>query len=208
MPTLVQITIKTADAIPENFITNTFAVTGDVDSPTDSLALMGCFKTFYDAIRGAIYPSTVAQNNHEFKLYIAGGPKPNYPLYENVWNFATALSGNPLPSECAVCLSYAGVRIPGLAQARRRGRVYLGPCKDTLNSVGRPLQASLTAILAAAQVLKDNIDDVPSAGAWAVWSPTNESAVALTDAWMDNAWDTQRSRGLIRTLKTMVPLVP
>lgn len=208
MATLVQITLKTVDAIPENFITNTFAVTGDVVDAGDYADLMACFKTFYDAIRGAIFPSTIAMNNHEFKLYIAGGPRPNYPIYENVWNLASAPSGNPLPSEVALCLSFAGLRVPGFAQARRRGRVYLGPCKDTLNSAGRPVPASITAILAAAQVLRDDIEDVPSAGSWAVWSPTNGSAVALTDAWMDNAWDTQRSRGLIRTLKTTVPLVP
>nr|CRY97362.1 hypothetical protein [uncultured prokaryote] len=208
MPTLVQVTIKTADAIPENFITNNFAVTGDVDSPTDSADLMAAFQTFYGTVKTACFPVTVAQNAHEFKLYIAGGPRPNYPLYENVFNLTGPGSGDTLPSEVALCLSFAGVRIPGLPQARRRGRVYLGPLKATNNVLGRPSSSVITAILAAAQTLKDDIDDIPSAGSWAVWSPTSGTAVSLTDAWMDNAWDTQRSRGLIRTLKTMEPLVP
>lgn len=206
MPTLVQITLKTTDAIPENFITNNFAVSGEVSAPGDATALMDVFKTFYDAIRTTVYPSTIAQSNHDFKLYIAGGSAPNYPFYENVWSMASSPSGTTLPSEVALCLSYEGLRIPGLAQARRRGRVYLGPCKDTMNVSGRPAASAITTILAAAQGLATGIQGVTSAEDWAVWSPSNGTAVDLFSAWMDNSWDTQRSRGLIRTLKTVVNL--
>lgn len=206
MPTLVQITLKTADAIPENFVTNNYCVSGDVASGADSLALMNVFKTWYDVVRTNLLPSTVAQLNHDFKLYIAGGAKPNYPLYENVFNLTSSPSGTTLPSEVATCLSFEGLRIPGLAQARRRGRVYLGPVKDTVNSGGRPAAAIQANLLAGAQALATGIRTVPSAGDWAVWSPSNGTAVILWNAWMDNSWDTQRSRGLIRTLKTSVPL--
>nr|CRY97358.1 hypothetical protein [uncultured prokaryote] len=203
MASLIQITLHTADAVSENFITNQFAVTGDVSSVPDSEALMECFKDFYDYLRLSAFPAEVAKNGHDFKLYIAGGAKPNYPLYESTFDFAVAPTGAGLPSEVAACLSFQGTRTPGSPQARRRGRVYIGPLLATTNTSGRPSSGLITNMIGAAQQLYDDIGTVTSAGSWAVWSPTDGLAVPITNGWVDNAFDTQRSRGLARTSRTL-----
>lgn len=202
MASQVQITLHTTDAVSENFITNSFAVTGDVASVPDSEALMAAFKAFYDGITSTVLGSSIAKTGHDFKIYIAGGPKPNYPLYEDTFDLDSAPTGASLPSEVAICLSFQGTRTPGLPQARRRGRIYVGPLKSTTNVDGRPSTASISNLLFYAQDLYDDILAITSAGSWAVWSTTNGAAVAVTNGWVDNAFDTQRSRGLTRTARS------
>jgi len=202
MATLVQITLRTADGISENFITNQFALTDDVTAGADETAVRDAFDTFYSTLGPDILSSWVAQNNHIIKLYLAGGPQPNYPFYEDTFSLAAAPSGTGLPTEVAVCLSFQGLRIPGTPQARRRGRVYLGALKATVNSNQRPASANITDILDAAEGLYDDLAVIPSAGTWAVWSPTDGSAVPLIEAWVDDSFDTQRSRGQARTTRT------
>lgn len=199
----MQVTIRTADNIPENFVTNQFATTDNISTPSDADLWRDAVNTFYDDVSGALFPSTIAQNGHIVKMYAAGGPTPNYPYYESTFDLSSAPSGGTLPSEVALCLSFQGVRTAGNPQARRRGRIYLGPLDTGVNSSGRPSTTDITTILDAAEAFYDDVALITTAGVWAVWSPTDGQAVPLTEAWVDDAFDTQRSRGLGRTTRTV-----
>lgn len=195
-----QVILKTADAVPENYITNSWAFQG-TDVLTNTTGITTALKDFYDDFGSYISPS-ITQNGHMVKYYELPGSVPNYPFEEDSWNLAVAPSGTALPSELAVCLSFQGDRQAGFPQARRRGRVYLGPF-DTGSTTGdRPSSALLTALGTAAATFAANIDALTGQNLWAVWSPSDQVTVPITDGWIDNAWDIQRRRGVVYTSRT------
>lgn len=108
----------------------------------------------------------------------------------------------------ALCLSFQADRVPGQPQARKRGRIYLGFLRESLNDgTGRPTSAAITTILDAYEALYDAIDSITDAGTLAVWSGVDGAAWPVTTAWIDNAFDTQRSRGVVPTSKTIRDLL-
>jgi hypothetical protein len=198
----VQIVLKTTDANPENFVTNSWCVK-DMSPGVDDAAVTAAFKAFYDSFTAARWSNTLAQNGHLAKYSLLPGFPPNYPFAEVVWNMGAAPSGNPLPSEVAICLSMQGPRSAGFPQARRRGRVYIGPLADGNNTAGRPTAASSTALANNVLTLKNTINALPSGASLAVWSGVDSAAVEVTNGWIDNAFDTQRRRGLAWTSRTL-----
>lgn len=197
--TIVQVTLRTADSLPANYVTNQLCIANMASGDLTEAAVTTAIKDFYDTFRAACYPSTVAQNDHICKFYTAGGPQPNYPYAETTWDFATAPAGTPLPSECAIVLSFQGLRIPGTPQARRRGRIYIGPLVSTANNAGRPATAAATNPTVAAVTFAADIQAIDASYRWAVWSALNGSAVPVANGWVDDAFDTQRSRGVQTT---------
>jgi len=195
-----QVILKTADAVPENYITNSWAFQG-TDVLTNTTGITTALKDFYDDFGSYISPS-ITQNGHMVKYYELPGSVPNYPFEEDSWNLAAAPSGTALPSELAVCLSFQGDRQAGFPQARRRGRVYLGPFDTGATSGDRPASALLTALGTAAATFAANIDALTGQNLWAVWSPSDQVTVPITDGWIDNAWDIQRRRGVVYTSRT------
>lgn len=200
--TMIQVTGRTVDGLPENFVTNQFCISEVESSQTAWDAIVAAFRTFYSSIGSNLWGASMAQNGHIIKFYDKPGPTPNYPYYETTFNLTSAPSGAELPSEVALCLSFQGLRVPGFPQARRRGRVYLGPLKATINSSGRPASAVRTSLVGFAETLYDAIDAISGTGIWSVWSSLDGEAVGLHDCWVDDTFDTQRSRGLQRTAKT------
>lgn len=143
-----------------------------------------------------------------------------------------AMSGSAksLPSEVSCCLSLDATllpietepeSIPGGApgpagdthpRARRRGRIYLGPLNDTAtNATGggtsaiRPSSAFRSSVTRSA---KENLAAaVTSAGwIWAVFSPTAWAMGTIHHVWVDDAFDTQRRRGVAATARTTLAL--
>lgn len=116
------------------------------------------------------------------------GPPPQYPLAEAVVNEASfaALHG---PGEVALCLSfYSDHNVP-----RRRGRLFL-PVTHRSGSLGaNPGLAIMTDAIALAQAFGAlggvNVD-------WSVYSTRDSAARKATDVWVDDEWDTIRSRGI------------
>lgn len=197
-----QVILHTTDANPENYISNSWCFK-NFDPGTDDAATVTMLKDFYDDITASYWSSVIAQNGHEVKLSELPGTPPNYPYFESTFNLATAPSGSALPSECAIALSFQGARVAGFPQSRRRGRLYLGPWGATANVSGRPLAALMTQIANAALTLKATADSIGSLGGWAVWSTVDQAAVRVDNGWIDNAWDTQRRRGLSYTSRTL-----
>lgn len=206
MPSKVTVTLRTSDNIPENFVQNQFCTLGLTGAPTEAEQVADALRVFYGDLMAPFYGSNISAGPHLVKFYELPGLEPNYPYHETEFSFGTPGSGTPLPAEVALCLSFQAQRTPGLPQARRRGRIYLGPMQDTANDDGRPSTSIITSILDAAETLAASIAAVSSAQAWAVWSPTAGEAVEITELWVDDAFDTQRSRGLARTTRTVRPL--
>lgn len=196
-----QVILHTADNFAANYITNSFAFTGTDPVPVLS-GITTAIKDFYDDLTPSSMSNVIAQNGHEIKYYDLPGPVPNYPIEEDVFNLASPWTGTPLPSEVALCLSFQGQRVPGFPQARRRGRVYLGPYSTTANSSGRPSSTVITNVTTAAATLKSNILALGDDTVWSVWSVADQTGVPIDNGWVDNVWDTQRRRGVEETSRT------
>lgn len=99
--------------------------------------------------------------------------------------------------EVALCLSFRG----GVNTARQRGRIYLGPLGYNDTDSARPEVSLITNALNLATAFS-NLGGVDID--WCVHSPTTRagsldlgpSTHPVKLAWVDDAWDTQRRRGL------------
>lgn len=100
------------------------------------------------------------------------------------------------PREVALCLSFYSERnLP-----RSRGRIYLGVATASrpLGDV-RPPATTRTAALA----LADGFASLGGADVdWCVYSSSDAAAKPVTNAWVDDEWDTMRSRGLRSTTRS------
>lgn len=104
------------------------------------------------------------------------------------------------PSEVALCLSYATTDAWEGTSARRRGRIFLGPLQASDMGIPRPT----TPLLPATLVLGQALYDVGGTEAmWMMWSPTDQVAAPIEVVSVDNAWDTQRRRGLAPTSRSV-----
>ena len=195
----VQTVIKTDSGVPADWATNSwsFNATADVDME-DALDAL---EDFYNAIR-ASYSSNVEQFNHEFKVYDRNDPEPRAPIIERTWQFTTAPSGNPLPHEVSITMSFQGLRTSGVPQARRRGRIYIGPLNEgVVASTGRPSGVDIGNITTAGAALI-TASTAASGWTWTVWSTVNQVDVPIANGWVDNSFDTQRRRGRAATSRT------
>nr|CRY95207.1 hypothetical protein [uncultured prokaryote] len=198
MTVQAQIVLKTTDGLSENFVSNTLYFIG-ISPEEATLGLAPILKDFYDDIRPWLGPS-LAQSNHVIKMYDPDLPKPNYPFAETTFNLAVAPAGGGLPTEVALVLSFQGARISGASQASRRGRIYLGPLnQSSLDPSGlRPSGAVVLGAIAAYETMADAVAILPALGTGfpAVRSQKLGTDVAVSNGWIDNAFDTQRRRGV------------
>lgn len=185
-----------ADDLPRDMIVNTlhFENTGapipiDLGSITDPTTLAhDCAQLF------ANQPNTFAGcKDFTCKLYDIGKPEPRVPIA--VRKVSRDPSGVPNvggPREIALCLSYAASG----AGPRRRGRIYVGPW----NLAGRtPDVGQQNQLVTFAHGIADlGGTDIK----WSVFSPTTAATNGVDSAyfqvesvWVDNEWDTVRSRG-------------
>lgn len=195
-----QVTLKTDDANPENYVSNSFAIMG-TDPLANVVGITDEIRDFYNALSMTWYGATVAANGHTVKYYDMPGVKPNYPIAEHTFNLTINPANAPLPTEIAVCLSFQGAKTPGFPQARRRGRIYLGPLAASVNVDGRPNETFITHVCTAALAFKSGIEGLSGNEEWCVWSGTNETGVDITNGWVDNAFDVQRRRGLAPSIR-------
>lgn len=177
-------------------------VVGDFDNVRDML------KDFYTSIPGTGSPlcthyPNILNTTATVKAYNLDDPKPRQPAYTSTYGPITWGSGSPLPFEVALCMSFEAAPTSGIAQARRRNRVYLGPFRSSVaDTDGHPLDSVLTSVVTQGEKLKQAADASISWD-WVVFSPTNDEPYSIKRLWCDDAWDTQRRRGL-RETKRMI----
>jgi hypothetical protein len=139
----------------------------------------------------------------DYRVYDLGDPEPREPTLVAPNTQPSGL-GAAFPFEVAACLSFYSLRnLP-----RRRGRIYLGPltgaAADNAPATGEPIPGEdfINDVLDGWEAMNANVKSSGGDGAAApvVFSPTSLAAQELSvhpisHTWMDNAFDTQRSRG-------------
>lgn len=133
----------------------------------------------------------------EVTAYDAQGAPPVFPAGHAIRG-AGLFPGSSCPREVAVCLSFYSERnLP-----RQRGRLYI-PALMMLNdgsiSAVRPTEPMRTKVGALAQILADLGDTETD---WSVYSRVDDEARPISNWYVDDEWDTIRSRGLRPTART------
>lgn len=124
----------------------------------------------------------------EVKAYDAQGTPPVIPAGSAIRQEGVIRTVT-VPREVALCLSYYSEQ----NQPRRRGRLYL-PAGVFAGTVAlKPTLAQQQKVGALAQIFADlgglDVD-------WCVYSRVDDDARPVSNWWVDNEWDTIRSRGL------------
>lgn len=202
-------TFQGLSGLPEDRFINTFAfrrpLIGTVgDFENIEAALVDFWQANNGAAGGSLGNHLGAEVPGDWTLRIYGltDPEPRAPVYEASGDFGYS-AGASLPHEVALCLSFQGANVSGLPQERRRGRVFIGPLANAANIVttgGRPAASIITAGVEACSNLRSDV--VLNGIAWCVNSRVDEALVEIIDGWVDNAFDTQRRRGLVPTART------
>lgn len=216
------VTLEHANALPEDRATNTFHFVTQ-SNPPSALELNGisdAVEAFYVSIPvGAasaiwsFFSSEMAQIGHSVTFYDLGDAEPRTPLREDFFSLPGSPNGDPLPGEVALVLSFQGVAVSGEPQARKRGRVYIGRLDKDSASAGRP-SAPILATLQSAGLALGNAGEASLIWSWAIYSPTSDAAGDPTpfsivdNGWVDNAFDTQRRRGLAPTARNLFDIFP
>jgi hypothetical protein len=128
------------------------------------------------------------------RAYDAESAPPNYPLGEAIRNQGAAPSTTGV-REVAICLSY----FAGQTRPRRRGRLYVSCSLAGLStSAARPSLANRQKVADLVPIFATlggvNVD-------WVVWSRADSAARKVSNWWVDDAYDIQRSRGLVATTR-------
>lgn len=187
MPTLyrAQVSYGMATDQPQDWMTNTLHFRHKATIPADTVALANDLAQIYmDQAWLAGF------NNVRVKWYDLEDAMPRAPRADVLKTKAGSLAAGT--HEVALCLSYFADR----NSPRRRGRVYFGPFQAS-DLQPRP-----------SDTLRNNVLQMGTRFAglggadvdWVVFSPTSSAGGGLvanpvTDTWVDDAWDTQRSRG-------------
>lgn len=180
------------------------AVTGDAGTQADEVAerLREFWLEPTDASPNVAFyiPGSIVDLGLEIRCYDLGEavtpPQERTPrIYEYE---AIGMGGNnstPLPREVAVTLSFYAER----NQPRLRGRVYLGPFTSSALTVepddARVSTSMRTAIVKAAHRLSSAGMGVGDRMQWGVLSQMDQEIRPVTHGWVDDAFDTIRSRG-------------
>jgi hypothetical protein len=159
-------------------------------------------EAFYGQQNGSA-TSTVAAYLHRnitgatLKVYDLGQTPPRYPIVpEQPLSITFPAVGDALPGEVACCLSFKAGDGP-----RRKGRIYIGPLSNNaatdVAGPTRPEAAFLTALGESAENVLNTSENVT----WMQVSPTDAVASEVAEVWVDDAFDTQRSRGVAPTTR-------
>jgi hypothetical protein len=185
-------------------VNNTYWIDGDASRLDEVVAEL---KASYDLWRPEM-SSLVRQTNHVTKFYDLEDPEPRAPVYQQTWALAVAPALQAVPPEVSLCVSFQGDQVSGQPQARRRGRNYLPFVGSTsVGADGRPDAACVASALAWGSNLLD-YSLVPGNPTWVVNSTFGvplEFTVEITNVWVDNEFDTQRSRGRDATTRSVYP---
>lgn len=179
----------------EDVNVNGFAVfSDDAITPSELDTWFDAIDAFYEACYAAGALCGRAQTGHLVKFYATDTGVPNYPIDEATFGLNTAPPGIDLPSEVSLCVSYANDSESSIPRARRRGRIYIPGHSEANNTNGRPLPALVEDLADAYEAYADAVNAISGVSA-GVWSRANATVYPIERVWVDNEWDTVRSRG-------------
>jgi len=190
-----QIAHRKTGGLPIDDVVNTIFLR-DSGPTTDPLNLATSLTAIFANVPSR--PSSQAQV--ECRIYDLADAEPRQAKATHIRNQigASSVAG---PREVALCLSFYSQRnLP-----RSRGRIYVGPISNTFM-----LERPSVTLRDALKTLANGIAGVGGIDVdWCVFSPTtaanagNAAAMqAVSNSWVDDEWDTMRSRGLESTTRT------
>lgn len=207
----VQVRIPHRNLIPADAVINTFHFTG-VDGAGDMIsAILPRLTSFWNDGSPTIplknfYSGELSWGGARAKFYDWDDPEPRAPLADESLGItsATPESTTNLPGEVALCSSYRAPLESGEIPARRRGRIYIGPLCSAVLLTGTtvPTRPSSTFRTCVAEATQRLAEDSTLGARWVVWSRVNSSASPIEFGWVDDAFDTQRRRGVAATTRT------
>ena len=193
-----QVELRTQTGIPADNIINTFAFQWTGVGAPDFDALVVLIDAFYAEMGNDVFSNVLASgtNAHQVKIYDLTDPSPRPPVH--IGTFSQSGGTGPLPTEVAICASFQGIQEAGHPQARRRGRVFIGPLREATITTGtdgypRVSTGTSAAIATACSDLQANASaaDWP----WCVWSRSDDELYIINNGWVEDEFDTQRRRG-------------
>jgi len=141
-----------------------------------------------DDLAAALRTWHTAATELRVTAYDAQGTPPVFPQGEAVLN-AGVVGDTSMPREVALCLSFYGTRnLP-----RQRGRLFIPAGLFTNAPAVRPSAANQQKVADLVPLLT-NLGGVDVD--WCVYSRVSNTFPSVTNWWVDNEWDTIRSRGL------------
>lgn len=207
-----QVILRTSDNIAANYCTNTFHFlidfatvdptpgADDRDGITDQVA--DALVTLYNGLAPRMAGLQVT--GHRIKFVNIDDPAPQFPYRERVFSITGTIGGSQLPSEVAIVSSFEATQVSGVNQATRRGRVYIGPISTSSNDDGRVGDSTRTAISDAFEGFANDQDQAGFTGwQWMIYSRTRDEMSRVVMGHIDNAFDTQRRRGVQSTIRSV-----
>jgi hypothetical protein len=192
----------------EDRYTNTFHLNNGDGEPPVFEAIAAAINGFFVSLSGTILSGACIGPNSVIKIYDKQDIPPRVPLYTEVFPALSGGLGNlNLPNEVAICLSYATTFTSGVNNARRRGRMYLGPLNiGATDGAGgaeaRPKATAVASTLGFVQTLLTQLE--AQSVDWVMYSKTANTTGVINEFWIDNAFDTQRRRGVDSTNRTVL----
>lgn len=211
----VQVNLDRDSLLPADVVVNTLyfksTTVASVDAE-EAEAVAADVQTAYTGLDG-YWASTLAGTG-VISVYDMADPEPRVPVFEAPLTITP--SSTALPAEVALCLSFQANPESGLPQARRRGRIYLGPLVTAISAVpsgsadSRPNSATRDDWIAFGQDIAVIASSTPVVWRHSVFSArsvggpvTIEGATVFVDQyWVDDSFDTQRRRGARPTTRT------
>lgn len=188
--------LQKTSGIPADAVVNRFHFdcTSDVAGVTDTIDT--ALVTFYSSI-DTHFSLLMATTGQTVTWYNLEDPEPRVPLRTTAPFGQFSVGGTALPAEVALCMSFQATRVSGVNQARRRNRVYLGTFAKaaSADSTGRPTTTCRGDIASAGGALLATSDGTAT-WTWVTRSETSTATAAVDNGWVDDAWDTQRRRGV------------
>lgn len=203
------VTIPMDSGVAEDAVTNTFhfnvtdAVAGSADIEAKLEEFYGVNTTTGDSIFGSIMSGNVDNLNVVLRTYNLSDPEPRVPVLTSTLSGLPGPPASALPPELAICLSYRAAYTSGTPNARRRGRIFIGPLNDSVNGAGIAgdvvVFSARDTIAAAADRLATASDAVSD---WVVRSDVGNTTATVIAGWVDDAFDVQRRRGIRATARS------
>lgn len=186
--------------LPKDVATNTlyYNVPGSppASAALDDVAAMieGFYTTIDDFLASVILRSADACS---IRMYDLSDPEPRQPIRIETFTLGPPLAAGNMPLECAAVLSYYSAFSSGVPNARRRGRIYIGPLyANALTAGSSSVFPSLsTGVVNGIVAAVGTLSSITTNGAeWTQYSPTADLGFPVLGGWMDTEFDTQRRR--------------
>lgn len=212
------VVLAKTSGLPEDAVQNTFhfewpgapPISVDFDNLRDDI------EGFYNSVGlGNVmgYGLSRAANANLIKFYtLPAVPGPSgSPTATRTWTLVAATpGGSSLPDEVAMCMSFRG-SYTGLVEeeadgdrprSRTRNRVFLGPWTTFVETLGtsavgdQRVNAATRATIVAAAAAQLGAAAFADGWIWQTWSRTDWDGDEVEEVWVDDAFDTQRRRGV------------